>query len=82
MRGVADAAVHRIFTEGRWTLFHGHRYFRLQQRKTFLMGGGIGITPMIAFARMASNRILCCILFSKNSLAFLNVINVFHGKIM
>lgn len=45
--------LHRIFTEGRRVfLSKPINHFELVEdaRKTFLMGGGIGVTPMIAFA--------------------------------
>ena len=45
--------LHRIFTEGRRVfLSKPINHFELNEgaTKTFLMGGGIGITPMIAFA--------------------------------
>ena len=45
--------MHRIFTEGRRVFISKPiNHFELDEtaRKTFLMGGGIGITPMIAFA--------------------------------
>ncbi|MDU8925831.1 reductive dehalogenase [Alisedimentitalea sp. MJ-SS2] len=45
--------LHRIFTEGRRVfLSKPINHFELDETatKTFLMGGGIGITPMIAFA--------------------------------
>ena len=48
-----SALLHRIFTEGRKVFVSNPiNHFELDERatKTFLMGGGIGITPMIAFA--------------------------------
>jgi len=45
--------MHRIFTEGRRVFISKPiNHFDLEENatKTFLMGGGIGITPMIAFA--------------------------------
>ena len=45
--------LHRIFTQGRRVFISKPiNHFELDERatKTFLMGGGIGITPMIAFA--------------------------------
>lgn len=45
--------MHRIFTEGRRVFISKPiNYFELDESatKTFLMGGGIGVTPMIAFA--------------------------------
>ncbi|MEL6750767.1 MAG: reductive dehalogenase, partial [Pseudomonadota bacterium] len=45
--------MHRIFTEGRRVFISKPiNHFRLVEdaKKTYLMGGGIGITPMIAFA--------------------------------
>ncbi|MCP5088257.1 MAG: reductive dehalogenase [Rhodobacteraceae bacterium] len=45
--------LHRIFTEGRRVFISKPiNHFGLDEgaKKTFLMGGGIGITPMIAFA--------------------------------
>ncbi|SPF77377.1 Phenoxybenzoate dioxygenase subunit beta [Aliiroseovarius pelagivivens] len=48
-----SALLHRIFTEGRKVFVsHPINHFELVEDapKTFLMGGGIGITPMIAFA--------------------------------
>jgi reductive dehalogenase len=45
--------MHRIFTEGRRVFISKPiNHFELEEgaSKTFLMGGGIGITPMIAFA--------------------------------
>lgn len=45
--------LHRIFTEGRKVFVSKPiNHFELVEdaRKTFLMGGGIGVTPMIAFA--------------------------------
>ncbi|MBU2981570.1 2Fe-2S iron-sulfur cluster binding domain-containing protein [Lentibacter algarum] len=48
-----SALMHRIFTEGRKVFVsYPINHFELVEdaRKTFLMGGGIGITPMIAFA--------------------------------
>jgi ferredoxin-NADP reductase len=45
--------MHRIFTEGRRVFISKPiNHFSLEESatKTFLMGGGIGITPMIAFA--------------------------------
>ncbi len=45
--------LHRIFTEGRRVFISKPiNHFELDESatKTFLMGGGIGITPMIAFA--------------------------------
>ncbi|WP_112322992.1 2Fe-2S iron-sulfur cluster-binding protein [Oceanibium sediminis] len=48
-----SALMHRIFTEGR-RIFTSRpiNHFELVEtaRRSFLMGGGIGITPMIAFA--------------------------------
>ena len=48
-----SALLHRIFTEGRKVFISKPiNHFELDETatKTFLMGGGIGITPMIAFA--------------------------------
>ncbi len=48
-----SALMHRIFTEGRKVFVsYPINHFELDESasKTFLMGGGIGITPMIAFA--------------------------------
>ena len=48
-----SALMHRIFAEGRKVFVSKPiNHFELDEtaRKTFLMGGGIGITPMIAFA--------------------------------
>ncbi len=48
-----SAQMHRIFTEGRKVFVsYPINHFELNETasKTFLMGGGIGITPMIAFA--------------------------------
>ncbi|MCK0137536.1 reductive dehalogenase [Aliiroseovarius sp. F47248L] len=48
-----SALLHRIFTEGRKVFVAKPiNHFELDENatKTFLMGGGIGITPMIAFA--------------------------------
>lgn len=48
-----SALMHRIFNEGRRVFISKPiNHFELQEdaTKTFLMGGGIGITPMIAFA--------------------------------
>ncbi|NOC43844.1 reductive dehalogenase [Ruegeria sp. HKCCD7559] len=48
-----SALLHRIFSEGRKVFVSNPiNHFELDERatRTFLMGGGIGITPMIAFA--------------------------------
>ncbi|MCV2893830.1 reductive dehalogenase [Lentibacter sp. XHP0401] len=48
-----SALMHRIFTEGRKVFVsYPINHFELNETatKTYLMGGGIGITPMIAFA--------------------------------
>jgi len=45
--------MHRIFTEGRRVFISrpiNHFELRATQGKSFLMGGGIGVTPMVAFA--------------------------------
>lgn len=49
-----SALLHRIFSEGRKVFVSKPiNHFELDETatRTFLMGGGIGITPMIAFAR-------------------------------
>lgn len=48
-----SALLHRIFTQGRKIFISKPiNHFELAEnaRKTYLMGGGIGVTPMIAFA--------------------------------
>lgn len=48
-----SALMHRIFTEGRKVFVsYPINHFELEETasKTYLMGGGIGVTPMIAFA--------------------------------
>ncbi|WP_439111339.1 reductive dehalogenase [Lentibacter sp.] len=48
-----SALMHRIFTEGRKVFVsYPINHFHLDETatKTYLMGGGIGVTPMIAFA--------------------------------
>ena len=79
--------MHRIFTEGRRIFISRPiNHFGLQPTagKTFLMGGGIGITPMIAFAhslwQRQSDFVMHYSVSQRNDLAFLNDINAFPWK--
>jgi ferredoxin-NADP reductase len=79
--------MHRIFTEGR-KIFVSRpiNHFELQPTtgKVFLMGGGIGVTPMIAFAhtlwRQPGDFALHYSVSRRNDLAFMNDINAFSWK--
>ena len=79
--------MHRIFTEGR-RIFVSRpiNHFDLQPTagKVFLMGGGIGITPMVAFAHTLSRQYRSFAMHysvsNESDLAFQNDINSFPWK--